>query len=210
MTTQTKESQDKLTPAAILDLLKAGNQRFQDNVQTNRDLLAQAEVTADGQFPYAVVLSCIDSRTSAELIFDQGMGDIFSARVAGNVLNGDILGSMEFACKLAGSKLIVIMGHTSCGAVKGACAGAELGNLTGLLGKIKPAVDAAVAAGVTEGPEHIQKVADTNVANMVAELREKSPVLSEMIDAGDVGIVAAMHNVRTGAVDFQELQTGKA
>ncbi len=208
MTTQTKESQAKLTPSAILDLLKAGNQRFQANVQTNRDLLAQAEVTADGQFPYAVVLSCIDSRTSAELIFDQGMGDIFSARVAGNVLNGDILGSMEFACKLAGSKLIVVLGHTSCGAVKGACAGAELGNLTGLLGKIKPAVDSVAAAGVSEGPEQVQKVAETNVANVIAELREKSPVLSEMISAGDIGIVGAMHNVRTGAVDFQDLASG--
>lgn len=210
MHTQTKESQAALTPTSALELLKNGNTRFQEDISLNRNLLTQASITADGQFPFAVVLGCIDSRASAELLFDQGLGDIFSVRVAGNVLSEDVLGSMEFACKLAGSKLIVIMGHTSCGAVRGAATGAELGNLTGLLSKIHPAVEEVAKAGMPEGPELLNKIAETNVAHVVRDLRAKSPVLDAMISEGTVGIVGAMHNVRSGAVEFQTLEVGTA
>ena len=139
--TLTKEMQDAITPSMALELLKEGNKRFINNLKVNRNLLQQANETSDGQYPFAVILSCIDSRTSAELIFDQGLGDIFSVRIAGNIINEDILGSMEFACKVAGSKIIVVLGHTKCGAVKGACDHVEMGNLTALLAKIRPAVD---------------------------------------------------------------------
>ena len=141
MRTHNKESQSTITPQIALDILKDGNKRFVSNLKLNRNLLQQVNETQDGQWPFAVVLSCIDSRTSAELIFDQGLGDVFSVRIAGNIVNEDILGSMEFACKVAGSKLIVVLGHTKCGAVKGACDYVEMGNLTALLSKIRPAVD---------------------------------------------------------------------
>ncbi len=141
MKTLTKEIQESITPAQALDILKAGNARFTNNLKVNRNLLQQANETSDGQHPFAVILSCIDSRTSAELIFDQGLGDIFSVRIAGNIVNEDVLGSMEFACKVAGAKIIVVLGHTKCGAVKGACDHVEMGNLTALLTKIRPAVD---------------------------------------------------------------------
>src|SRR5688572_11687576 len=141
MRTLTKEMQARITPAGALELLREGNKRFINNLKVNRNLLQQANETSDGQHPFAVILSCIDSRTSAELIFDQGLGDIFSVRIAGNILNEDILGSMEFGCKVAGAKIIVVLGHTKCGAVKGACDHIEMGNLTTLLNKIRPAVD---------------------------------------------------------------------
>ncbi len=210
MHTQTKEYQATLTPTSALEILRKGNARFQEDISLNRNLLTQATITADGQFPFAVILGCIDSRASAELVFDQGFGDIFSVRIAGNVLSEDVLGSMEFACKLAGSMLIVVMGHSSCGAVRGAATGAELGNLTGLLNKIKPAVEDVAKTGIPEGPEQLQKIAEANVANVVRELRSKSSVLDEMISEGTVGIVGAMHNVRSGAVEFQTLEVGPA
>lgn len=141
MKAHTAETQATMTPAKALEILQEGNQRFVSNLKVNRNLLEQVNATKDGQFPFAIVLSCIDSRTSAELIFDQGLGDIFSVRIAGNVLNKDILGSMEFACKLAGSKQIVVLGHSKCGAIKGACAGVKIGNLSGLLEKIDPAIN---------------------------------------------------------------------
>lgn len=205
MKTQTKEAQAALTPTKALDILKEGNGRFQANLKANRNLLEQVSTTATGQHPFAVTLSCIDSRTSAELIFDQGLGDIFSIRIAGNILNDDILGSMEFSCKLAGSKLIVILGHSSCGAVKGACSGAELGHLTGLLKKLQPAIESAQQDGQLEGDDLIQRVADKNVDLVVAEIRRRSPVLEEMIVSGEVGIVGAMYSVKTGQVEFHEL-----
>jgi carbonic anhydrase len=205
MKTQTKEAQTALTPRTALDLLIAGNNRFQANLKANRNLLEQVNTTADGQFPFAVILSCIDSRTSAELIFDQGLGDIFSIRIAGNVLNDDILGSMEFACKLAGSKLIVILGHSSCGAVKGACTGAKLGHLTGLLEKLQPSVDQVNRREPLRSDELIQQVAEANVEHVVDEIRAKSPVLEEMISEGQVGIVGAMYSVKSGRVEFQDL-----
>lgn len=206
MKPQSKEAQAALTPAKALDILKVGNNRFQANLKANRNLLEQVNTTANGQHPLAVILSCIDSRTSAELIFDQGLGDIFSVRIAGNILNDDILGSMEFSCKLAGSKLIVILGHSSCGAVKGACSGAELGHLTGLLKKLQPSIAKARQENAAlEGDELVQQVADNNVDHVVEEIRRRSPVLEEMIRSGEVGIVGAMYSVKSGRVEFHEL-----
>ena len=208
MTTQTRESQTDLTPAAALNLLREGNARFQAGSMATRDLVSQVGVTAQGQFPFAVILSCIDSRVSAELVFDQGLGDVFSARIAGNVLNDDILGSLEFACQLAGSKLIVVVGHSACGAVRGACDGAELGHLTGLLKKIGPAIEAVAASGQERGDEFVLRVAERNVEHVVREIRERSPVLEALITKGDVGIVGAMYSVQTGKVEFTELSCG--
>jgi carbonic anhydrase len=208
MKTQTKDAQTALSPRAAVQILQSGNARFQANLKANRNLLEQVNTTATGQFPFAAILSCIDSRTSAELIFDQGLGDIFSIRIAGNVLNDDILGSMEFSCKLAGSKLIVVLGHSSCGAVKGACAGAELGHLTGLLNKIQPSVERIKAQGPMPHADFVQQVADDNVTEVVAEVLERSPVLKAMIDAGEVGIVGAMYSVQSGHVEFYDLLCG--
>ena len=152
MKVHTKETQDKLTPRAALEILKEGNDRFVKNLKAQRDLLRQINETRDGQWPFATILSCIDSRTSAELVFDQGLGDIFSVRIAGNIVNTDIIGSMEFACKVAGSKLVVVLGHTNCGAIKGACDHVEMGNLTELLSKIQPAVYQEKTSAETAAP----------------------------------------------------------
>jgi carbonic anhydrase len=208
MRTQTKDMQAGLTPQQALELLKEGNARFQANLRANRNLLEQVNITAEGQYPFAVILSCIDSRTSAELIFDQGLGDIFSIRIAGNVLNDDIVGSMEFACKLAGSKLIVILGHSGCGAVKGACDGVELGRLTGLLRKIQPAIELAQQSGERSRDEFVQRVAEKNVEHVVQEVRERSQVLDAMITEGRVGIVGAMYSVQSGTIQFQDMFCG--
>jgi carbonic anhydrase len=208
MRTQTREMQASLTPETALELLRAGNARFQANLKVNRNLLEQANITADGQFPFAVVLSCIDSRTSAELIFDQGLGDIFSIRIAGNVLNDDIVGSMEFACKLAGSRLIVVLGHSGCGAVKGACDGVELGRLTGLLQKIRPAIKLTEKSGELSRDEFVQRVAEKNVEQVVQGIRQRSKVLDAMIAEGQVGIVGAMYSVQSGTIQFQDMFCG--
>jgi carbonic anhydrase len=208
MKTQTKDMQAGLTPQQALELLKEGNARFHANLKANRNLLEQVNITAHGQYPFAVILSCIDSRTSAELIFDQGLGDIFSIRIAGNVLNDDIVGSMEFACKLAGSKLIVILGHSSCGAVKGACDGVELGELTGLLRKIQPAIELAQQSGDLPRDEFVQRVAEKNVEHVVQEIRQRSNVLDAMIAEGQVGIVGAMYSVQSGTIQFQDMSCG--
>ncbi|PPK72109.1 carbonic anhydrase [Methylobacter tundripaludum] len=202
----TYDTQQSLTPAKVLALLKEGNERFVNNLKSNRNLLEQINDTRKGQFPIAIILSCMDSRTSVELIFDQGLGDVFSARVAGNVINDDILGSMEYACKLAGSKLIVVLGHSHCGAVKGACANVELDHLSGLLHKIKPAVDAVQAeesVGISAGNDEIvQKVADKNVQLTVEQIKSKSPLLDAMLQSGEIGIVGGMYDIETGKVKF--------
>ncbi|MCX7096484.1 MAG: carbonic anhydrase family protein [Methylococcales bacterium] len=202
----TYDTQQSLTPAMVLALLKEGNERFVNNLKSNRNLLEQINDTRQGQFPIAIILSCMDSRTSVELIFDQGLGDVFSARVAGNVINNDILGSMEYACKLAGSKLIVVLGHSHCGAVKGACAHVELDHLSGLLQKIQPAVEAVsadMAMPVTATDNsHVQKVADKNVRLTVAQIRRLSPLLDAMVASGECGIVGAMYDIETGIVEF--------
>ncbi|WP_396164364.1 carbonic anhydrase family protein [Flavobacterium sp.] len=207
MKTLTKEMQDSITPKLALEILKEGNKRFVNNLKANRNLLQQANETSNGQHPFAVILSCIDSRTSAELIFDQGLGDVFSVRIAGNIINEDILGSMEFATKVAGSKIIVVLGHTKCGAVKGACDHVEMGNLTALLSKIQPAV-------FDEKTEHenrsssnsdfVEKVAVINVKRTVQAIIERSPILKEMIEKGEIGIVGGTHDITNGEVVFFE------
>lgn len=207
MKAQTKETQAALNPISAINLLKEGNTRFVENKKANRDLLAQVQQTTSGQYPFATILSCIDSRVSAELVFDQGVGDIFSARVAGNIVNEDILGSMEFACKLAGTKVIVVLGHTSCGAVKGACDDAKLGNLTILLHKIKAAVK-AVKEPSEEGQRNskniqfVNTVAEKNVQLTIEDIRSLSPVLKDMEDSGEIAIVGAMYDIADGKVHF--------
>ena len=206
MKTQTKETQDNITPEIALNLLKEGNGRFLNSMKADRNLLEQVSDTSEGQFPFAVVLSCIDSRVPAETIFDQGIGDIFSVRIAGNFINEDILGSIEFACKVAGSKLIVVLGHTSCGAVKGACDKVELGNLSAMLKRIQPAVDSVPEEGdrSSKNKEFVQKVADANVKMTIENLKDQSPVLWEMIKAKEVDIVGGMYSVETGKVEFSQ------
>lgn len=207
MKTLTKEMQSAISPAQALELLKEGNKRFVNNLKVNRNLLQQANETSDGQHPFAVTLSCIDSRTSAELIFDQGLGDIFSARIAGNIVNEDILGSMEFACKVAGSKIIVVLGHTKCGAIKGACDHVEMGNLTALLSKIQPAVydeKTVTENRSSSNNEFVEKVSTINVKRTVTAIMERSPILKEMIEKGEIGIVGGTHNIATGEVHFYD------
>ncbi|MBZ4042391.1 carbonic anhydrase family protein [Flavobacterium hibisci] len=205
MKTLTKEMQAAITPSKALELLKEGNQRFVSNLKINRNLLQQANETSDGQHPFAVILSCIDSRTSAELIFDQGLGDIFSVRIAGNIINEDILGSMEFGCRVAGSKIIVVLGHTKCGAVKGACDHVEMGNLTALLTKIRPAVDDETQTKENRNsgnPDFVENVSVINVKRTVKSIMERSPILKEMIEKGEIGIVGGTHDITTGEVAF--------
>ncbi len=209
MKAHTKETQAAMTPATSLQYLKEGNLRFQNNLKADRDLLEQVSDTSKGQFPFASILSCIDSRVSSELIFDQGIGDIFSARVAGNFVNQDILGSMEFACKLAGTKLIVVLGHTACGAVKGACDDAKLGNLTAMLDNIKPAVNAVTipedsSLRNSSNIEFVNNVAEKNVNLTIERIINESDVLAEMQSNGEIKIVGAMYDIHTGAVNFYE------
>ena len=204
---RTPASQAAMTPQAALAELKAGNARFVAGRPLVRNLPAEVKATAPGQYPFAVVLSCLDSRQPVEIIFDQGIGDVFGARVAGNVLNDDILGSMEFACKVSGAKLIAVVGHSNCGAVKGAVDDVELGNLTGLLGKIKPAID-AVPAGVqprtSKNEAFVDQVAEANVRLVMREIRERSPILREMLDQGQIALVGGIYDLKTGQVRFYE------
>ena len=207
MKAHTRETQATLTPLKALQYLKEGNVRFQNNLKANRNLLEQVNDTSEGQFPFATILSCIDSRVSAELVFDQGLGDIFSVRIAGNFVNEDILGSMEFACKLAGTKLIVVLGHTSCGAIKGACDHAEMGNLTKLIQKITPAVNAVTeptheSLRTSKNLEFVDEVAKKNVLLTIERIRKESPILQEMEVMGEIKIVGAMYDIGTGMVDF--------
>ena len=207
MRTLTKGLQDIITPQIALQTLQEGNNRFVNNLRANRNLLQQVNETKDGQHPLAVILSCIDSRTSAELIFDQGMGDVFSIRIAGNILNDDILGSMEFACKVVGVKLVVVLGHTKCGAIKGAVADVKMGNLTQLLAKVKPAVKAAKKASAhlhLSKDDFIEAVAAANVRLVAQQISERSPVLRGMLEAGEIGIVCGMYSVESGNVAFYD------
>jgi carbonic anhydrase len=200
----TKAQRDKLSPDAILALMKKGNKRFYTGQPEDTNFLAQQRATAKGQYPAAILLTCIDSRASAETILDLRIGDIFNARVAGNVENPDILGSMEFACKLAGAKVVLVMGHTACGAIKGAIDNAELGNLTGLLAKIKPAVAATTYAGERTSKNYafVNAVARKNVEITMADIRKDSPVLAQMESSGAIKIAGAMYDLETGVVDF--------
>ena len=207
MKAHTSETQRTITPHKALQFLKEGNARFVNNLKVNRNLLQQANETREGQWPFAVILSCIDSRTSAELIFDQGLGDIFSVRIAGNVVNTDIVGSLEFACKLAGSKLIVVLGHSSCGAIKGACDHVELGNLTELLSKIQPAVyeesqTVDLKQRNSHNQEFVERVTDLNIRRSVRTVISRSYILEQLIEDGQVAIVGAKHYLATGHVEF--------
>jgi carbonic anhydrase len=207
MRTLTRESRDALTPAGAIDVLRKGNERFVNNLRANRNLLQQVNETSDGQHPLAIVLSCIDSRTSAELIFDQGLGDIFSCRIAGNVLNDDILGSMEFACKVAGAKAVVVLGHSKCGAVMGACDGVRMGNLSGLLRKIEHAIELeseTFGERTSRNPEFVARVAELNVLLVKRQVLDRSPLLVAMVEAGDLALVGGMYDVESGAVEFYD------
>ena len=206
MSVTTKEIQSKLSALEVLEILKEGNQRFLNQAPKSRNLLEQVNTTSTGQFPLAVVISCIDSRVPTEMVFDQGIGDIFCVRVAGNVINQDVLGSVEFACKVAGVKLIVVMGHTSCGAVKGACNDVELGNLTGLLNKIKPAISIVANRGVAANDAgFVDEVALENVQVSLDTILNDSPVLKEMVDNHEVKCAKAMYSVQTGEVELNLL-----
>lgn len=207
MRTHTKETQNGLTPALALDILKEGNLRFVNNIKAHRNLLEQVNETSSGQFPFAAILSCIDSRTSAELIFDQGLGDIFSIRIAGNILNDDILGSMEFACKIAGSKLIVVLGHTKCGAIEGACNNIELGHVTTLLNKVKPAIAVETETKTDRTGKNktfVDNVTKNNIALTVQQIKEQSPLLREMEQTGEIKIIGGLYDLDTGIVKFYE------
>lgn len=209
MHTHNKNSQDSLTPADALNILKEGNTRFCANLKANRNLLQQVNETRDGQWPFAAILSCIDSRTSVELIFDQGLGDVFSVRIAGNFVNDDILGSLEFACAVAGAKLVVVLGHSACGAIKGACDHVELGHLTQMLAKIAPAVDSVATcfeedACTSKNDAFVESVAMENVQRAVANIEQRSTLLGEMKAKGEIDIVGGMYDVSSGAVTILE------
>ncbi|MGE7773160.1 carbonic anhydrase family protein [Chitinophaga caseinilytica] len=207
MRTHNKLSQSNTTPEMALEILKEGNDRFVSNLRINRNLLGMVNDTKEGQWPVAAIVSCMDSRTSAELIFDQGLGDIFSIRLAGAVVSDNVLGSLEYACKVAGSKFIVVLGHTHCGAIKGACDHVEMGNLTGLLGKIRPAVfqeKTITENRNSKNHEFVEAVTNIHTDRSVQAILEQSIILAEMIDNGEVGIIGAMYDVETGVVTFHE------
>ena len=199
MSTLTKEIQDSISPNRAVEMLKEGNQRFLDKNEQDKDLHLQVSQTSSGQFPYAVVLSCIDSRVPVELVLDQGVGDIFSARVAGNIINEDILGSIEYACGVAGSKAILVLGHTKCGAVTAACKGVELGNITALLSKVKPAI---ANIKQRDGEVEVEEVTKANVHQSIKEIREKSSMLADLETEGKIKIVGAVYHVEDGRVSY--------
>ncbi len=199
METLTKEIQAGITPANAIERLKDGNKRYVSGSMLTRNLNQQVKITSNGQAPFAVVLGCIDSRAPLELVFDQGVGDIFGTRVAGNIINEDVLGSLEYSCKAAGSKLVVVLGHTKCGAVTSACNNVDLGNVTALLNKIKPAVN---AVGGEMTPDNIEKVAIKNVELSIEQIRNESPILAEMETSGEIKIIGASYSVETGEVSF--------
>lgn len=207
MKTLNKISQTSLSPADALNLLRKGNERFVDNLQLHRNLLEQVNDTRDGQWPMAAIVSCMDSRTSAELIFDQGLGDIFSIRLAGAVISDNVLGSLEYACKVAGSKFIVVLGHSKCGAIKGACDKVEMGNLTGLLNKITPSVYAESTIRdnrTSSNPAFVDAVTHIHTERSVQAIMEQSQILRTMILNGEIGIIGALYDVETGVVNFLE------
>lgn len=205
MWAHSKESLEKLTPKQALEFLKEGNKRFLTNLKVNRNLLKQVNQTSEGQFPFSTVLSCIDSRTSAELIFDQGLGDIFSIRIAGTILNDDILGSMEFACGIANSKIIVVLGHTQCGAVISACNNLKTGHLTGLLNKITPAINQETTTKTDRNGQNltfVNKVSAINVNLTIGQIRKQSNILNILEKEGKIIIVGGLYNIETGEVIF--------
>lgn len=207
MRTHSKETQSSLTPVLAIQILKEGNDRFMKNLKANRNLLQQVNETSEGQFPFATILSCIDSRTSAELVFDQGLGDIFSIRIAGNILNEDILGSMEFATKIVGTKVILVLGHSKCGAIVGACNHVEMGNLTTLLNKVQPAIYAEKETKENRTGSNVpfvNRVTELNVHLTIDRIRRESPIISELERSGALKILGGVYDVETGRVTFFE------
>jgi len=207
MITLTKEERDSLSPQKAIQILKDGNKRFIQNLKMNRNLLEQVNNTSNRQHPFAIILSCIDSRTSAELIFDQGLGDIFSCRIAGNILNDDIVGSMEFACKVAGVKLIMVLGHTGCGAIQGACDQVKMGKLSGLLNKINPAIEQerdTIYDRSSKNTQFVNNVAVINVKLITDQIIKQSQILLDMVNNKEIAIVGGMYNIATGVVDFEK------
>lgn len=205
MKTQSKETQDNLTPEQAFNILKDGNRRFVNNLKANRNLLQQVNETSAGQFPFATILSCMDSRTSAELVFDQGLGDIFSIRIAGNVLNDDILGSMEFGTKVVGTKIILVLGHTKCGAVVGACDAVKMGKLTQLLDKVKPAIDAETQTKdnrTGSNENFVNSVTINNIRLVMEQIRKQSSIIADLEKQGNVKIVGGLYDVTSGEVTF--------
>lgn len=205
MHTHSKDTQSRLTPDLALQILKDGNDRFVKNLKANRNLLQQVNETSEGQYPFATILSCIDSRTSAELIFDQGLGDIFSIRIAGNILNEDILGSMEFATKVVGTKVIVVLGHTKCGAIVGACNRVEMGNLTTLLNKVQPAIYAEQKTKENRtgsNANFVKNVTELNVHLTIERIRRESPIIADLEKKGEIKIVGGLYDVENGRVEF--------
>lgn len=204
--TQTRETQSAITPAQALALLEAGNERFATGQMVHRDLQRQAKVASTGQYPFAAIVTCLDSRTTSEFMFDQGVGDIFSARVAGNIINEDILGSLEFATKVSGAKLIAVIGHTNCGAIKGACDDVQLGHLTSLLARIQPAVNAVQTAPgearSSKNHDFVEKVAEMHVRLTLKAIREQDPILNDLIERGQIGLVGGIYDLETGKVTF--------
>ena len=207
MRTLNKEQQEKITPQQALEILKKGNERFIQNLKVNRNLLEQVNETREGQYPFATILSCMDSRTSAELIFDQGLGDIFSIRIAGNILNDDILGSMEFATKIVGTKIILVLGHTKCGAIIGACNNVELGKLTQVLEKIKPAIELekiTVENRTGSNRDFVDSVTENNVHLTITRIKKESSVIAGLVQQGKLKIAGALYDVETGKVRFYD------
>jgi carbonic anhydrase len=207
MRTLTKELRDKLTPEEAIEVLRRGNERFVNNLKTHRNLLEQINETADEQYPFAAILSCMDSRTSAELIFDQGLGDIFSIRIAGNILNEDILGSLEFATKVAGSKIILVLGHTKCGAITSACNNVRMGNLTTLLNKLRPVIENEAETKTQRdgsNPSFVYNVTKITVQMTIEKIREQSPIVSGLLKGGEIKLVGGIYDVDTGIVEFFE------
>ncbi|BAV94597.1 carbonic anhydrase family protein [Ichthyobacterium seriolicida] len=204
MDTQNKKSQSEITPSTAIDLLKQGNERFVQKEMITRDFSSQREDTQDGQYPFAVILSCIDSRVPVETVFDLGIGDVFVSRVAGNIINKDILGSMEYSCKVSGSKLVLVLGHTRCGAIKSACDNVELGNITHLLDKIKPAVDRVEETGdrSSKNETFVDKVIVENVNLSIENIKKNSDILNEMDKKGEIKIVGGVYDILTGIVTF--------
>ncbi len=199
-----KETQSQVTPDKALEILKEGNQRFANGKMLARDLHKQVTQTSQGQYPFAVILECIDSRTSSQLVFDQGIGDVFGVRIAGNTVNNDILGSIEYGCKVAGAKLVVVMGHKGCGAVKGACDSVELGHITKLVDKIKPALEKTEEQGdkSSANSDFVNRVAKKNIECSVENIKKQSPILNEMYENKEIDIVGAFYDVETGKVSF--------
>lgn len=205
MWAHTKESQKKITPLQALEYLKEGNKRFLNSLKLDRNLLKQVNQTSEGQYPFATILSCIDSRTSAELIFDQGLGDIFSIRIAGNIINDDILGSMEYACAVVNSKLIIVLGHTKCGAIISACNNVKTGHLTGLLSKIKPAIDKEVTTRVARTGQNLSFVTNVSIINVrliINQIMQQSMILKKLEKEGRILIIGGLYDIDSGEVTF--------